>query len=157
MTTTRTVTKSTAKIPTPIYAAAGAGDIAYRQLRKLPEQVALLRERVVELRPAVAEAVSETSLRADLDRLRHAARRNASAFVAGAQQAQERAVAVYTDLVARGEKVVGNAKATETGTIEITPKTASVTAEIETAKTDEQPDTAAKAAPAAKKNTPAKK
>jgi hypothetical protein len=88
------------KIPAPIYAAAGAGDLAYEQIRKL----------VAELRPAVTEAVSEPRLRADLNKLRKVARRNAAAFVSGAQVAQERATAVYTDLVARGERVVRSAR-----------------------------------------------
>jgi heparin binding hemagglutinin HbhA len=91
--TTKTQTR---KIPAPIYAAAGAGDLAYQQIRKL----------VAELRPAVTEAVSEPRLRADLTKLRKVARRNAAAFVSGAQVAQERATAVYSDLVARGERVV---------------------------------------------------
>jgi heparin binding hemagglutinin HbhA len=91
--TTKTQTR---KIPAPIYAAAGAGDLAYQQIRKL----------VAELRPAVTEAVSEPRLRADLGKLRKVARRNAKAFVSGAQVAQERATAVYTELVARGERVV---------------------------------------------------
>jgi len=48
------------------------------------------------------------------------AKRNAAAFVAGAQAAQEKAVALYTDLVARGEKVVkGGARATESAAAEI--------------------------------------
>jgi hypothetical protein len=101
------------KIPNPLYAAAGAGDLAYQQLRKLPERVAELRGRVEELRPAVTEAVSERSLRADLDRLRDVARRNAAAVVTGAQLAQERAVAAYSKLVAHGERVVATARATE--------------------------------------------
>src|SRR5690349_1230572 len=95
------------KIPAPLYAAAGAGDIAYQQLRRLPERVAELRTRFAELRPtvtgAVTEAVSEPRLRADLVRLRKVARRNA-------QVAQERATAVYSDLVARGERVVRTAR-----------------------------------------------
>ena len=74
-----TTSTTTRKIPTPLYAAAGAGDLAYQQLRKLPAQVAQLRARVEELRPAVTDAVAETNLRADLtaaaDRLRDAARR----------------------------------------------------------------------------------
>jgi heparin binding hemagglutinin HbhA len=90
MTTTDTKKQ---RIPTPLYAAAGAGDMAYRQLRKLPAKVAELRERV---------GGSEV----DVDRLRVAARRNAQAFVSGAQAAQERAQAIYADLVARGEEVV---------------------------------------------------
>jgi hypothetical protein len=101
------------KIPTPLYAAAGAGEMAYEQLRKLPERVAELRGRVAELRPVVTDAtdrVSERNLRADLDKLRDSARRNAQAFVTGAQVAQKQALAVYTELVARGERVVAGAR-----------------------------------------------
>src|SRR5262249_9223138 len=106
------------KIPNPLYAAAGAGELAYEQLRKLPERVAELRGRVAELRPVVSEAVtervSERNLRADLDKLRDTARdtarRNAQAFVTGAQAAQKQAIAVYTELVARGERVVAGAR-----------------------------------------------
>ncbi len=98
------------KIPTPLYAAAGAGELAYEQLRKLPERVAELRGRVQELRPVVTDAVSERTLKVDLDKLRDTARRNAQVVVSGAQVAQERAVAVYTELVARGERVVAGAR-----------------------------------------------
>jgi hypothetical protein len=102
------------KIPNPLYAAAGAGELAYEQLRKLPGRVAELRGRVAELRPVVSEAVtervSERNLRADLDKLRDTARRNAQAFVTGAQAAQKQAIAVYTELVARGERVVAGAR-----------------------------------------------
>jgi len=101
------------RIPNPLYAAAGATDLAYNELRKLPERMAELRVRVNELRPVVTDAVSERSLRADLDKLRDRARRNAAALVTGAQAAQERALALYTDLVARGERVVATARATE--------------------------------------------
>jgi hypothetical protein len=91
----------TRNIPAPLYAAAGAGDLAYQKLRELPAKVAELRTRAGG--PDI-----------DVDRLRTVARRNAAAFVAGAQAAQERAVALYNDLVARGEQVVrGSAKATE--------------------------------------------
>jgi hypothetical protein len=93
------------KVPTPLYAAAGAGDLAYRQLRKL-------RGKVLELRPVVTEAVSEQRLRADLDRLRVVARRNAKAVVNGAQGAQERATKYYTRLVAHGEAVVRSGRTT---------------------------------------------
>jgi heparin binding hemagglutinin HbhA len=95
-----TTSTQTRKIPAPLYAAAGAGDLAYQRIRKL----------VAELRPAVTEVVSEPRLRADLTKLRKAARRNAAAFVNGAQVAQERATAVYTDLVERGERVVRSAR-----------------------------------------------
>ncbi|MEV0569621.1 hypothetical protein AB0J72_47040 [Dactylosporangium sp. NPDC049742] len=124
-----TTSTTTRKIPTPLYAAAGAGDLAYEQLRKLPAQVAQLRARVEELRPAVAE----TNLRADLtvaaDRLRNAARRNTTSLLAGAQVAQDRALAVYTDLVNRGEKVVAGGRTAE-AKIEIAPATKTVTTEV---------------------------
>jgi heparin binding hemagglutinin HbhA len=81
------------KIPAPLYAAAAVGDLAYQRLRKLPASVADLRERV-----------ARTDL--DTDKLRGIAQRNANALVSGAQAAQERAQAIYTQLVARGEQVV---------------------------------------------------
>jgi heparin binding hemagglutinin HbhA len=134
------------KIPNPLYAAAGASDLAYQQLRKLPERVAELRGRVNELRPVVTEAVSERSLRADLDRLRDVARRNAAAAFAGAQAAQERALTVYTKLVAHGERVVATARATE------------AKAQLETAKTEARESVEANAAAEGSTNsTPATK
>ncbi|MEV6923607.1 hypothetical protein AB0M46_03690 [Dactylosporangium sp. NPDC051485] len=124
--TVNTTTKSTTrKIPNPLYAAAGAGDLAYQQLRRLPEQVAHLRARVEELRPAVAGAVSEDNLRT----LRGVARRNAANLLASAQVAQDRAVAVYTGLVARGEKVVSTARGAQVK-VEIEPADKVVTAEV---------------------------
>ncbi|MGN9810648.1 hypothetical protein ACTMSW_14950 [Micromonospora sp. BQ11] len=153
----------TNRIPAPLYAAAGAGELAYQQLRKLPAVVTDLSNRVVadgtrvvadlggkavvtgvELRqkaddtlrtatltagslrekavPAdlakLREAADLKRLRetadldklrevADLDKLRDLATRNAAVVVAGAQVAQERALAAYAALVARGERVVG--------------------------------------------------
>ncbi|WP_432834496.1 hypothetical protein [Dactylosporangium sp. CA-092794] len=125
MTTNTTSKSTTRKIPTPIYAAAGAGDLAYEQLRKLPAQVAQLRARVEELRPAVSEA----TLRTDINRLRGVARRNAANFLASAQFAQDRAMAVYTGLVARGEKVVSTARTAE-AKVELEPAGKTVTAEV---------------------------
>jgi hypothetical protein len=102
------------KIPNPLYAAAGAGELAYEQLRRLPERVEQLRGRVSELRPTVTDAVtdrvSERSLRADLDKLRDSALRNAQLVAAGAQVAQKQAAAVYSELVARGERIVAGAR-----------------------------------------------
>jgi heparin binding hemagglutinin HbhA len=120
-----TTNTKTRKIPAPLYAAAGAGDLAYQKLRKLPDQVSQLRGRVSELAPVVSDVVSETNLRADLDRLRHVARRNAATLVAGAQLATERAAAVYTELVVRGERVVRNVR-TE-ASLEIAPADGTVT------------------------------
>lgn len=77
---------STRKYPAPLYAAAGAGDFAYQQLRKLPARVAELRGKV---------AASDV----DVDRLRKSARRNAAA-------ALDEARTVYATLIARGERVV---------------------------------------------------
>lgn len=105
-TATKNSTAVDDRIPAPLYAAAGAGDLAYQQLRKIPSKVVELRERVVELRPTVTDAVSERRLKADLDRVRDLAKRNAYAVVSSAQAAQDRAVAVYNGLVTRGERVV---------------------------------------------------
>jgi heparin binding hemagglutinin HbhA len=138
------------RIPAPLYAAAGAGDLAYEQLRKLPAAVTELRkalastdlrERAVasttELREravaglkaanatatdlrdkanATAADLRERATTGDIDKLREAARRNANAVLAGAQ-------AVYTELVARGERVVG------TGVVQAAD---TVTADLET-------------------------
>jgi hypothetical protein len=119
-------TTETRKIPAPIYAAAGAGDLAYQELRKLPAKVAGLRGRVAELRPTVTETISQTPRRVDMDKLRGAALRNAQAVVVGAQAvvvgaqaAQERAQAVYADLVTRGERVVRSARSETADDIKI--------------------------------------
>jgi len=134
---------TTRKIPAPLYAAAGAGDLAYQQLRKLPEQVSQLRGRVSELRPAVTEAVAETNL----DKIRDVAKRNADAFVAGAQVAQTKATEVYKGLVARGQKVVSGT-GTASAAITVAPAAGTVT-------TVTGQDKPAKKA-VAKKATPAK-
>jgi hypothetical protein len=124
----------TTRIPAPLYAAAGAGELAYEQLRKLPAVVtdlsgkasisgSELREKAVatttQLRGrAVATLRNANSTAAalrgkanggelDVDRLRAAALRNAAVVVANAQAAQERAAAAYGALVARGERIVG--------------------------------------------------
>jgi hypothetical protein len=106
-----TQSANTRRIPNPIYAAAGAGDLAYQGLRQLPARAAELSDRVAALRPVVADAVSgavkEPGARVDVDRLRVIARRNAAVLMSQAQAVQERAASVYADLVKRGEKVVG--------------------------------------------------
>ncbi|MFC0528320.1 hypothetical protein [Phytohabitans kaempferiae] len=111
------------RIPAPLYAAAGAGDLAYQQLRKLPAVVNELSGKAaagtVDIRAKAAATLraantTATSLRDrasntdfDAERLRAVARRNAAAVVAGAHAAQERAIAFYGQLVAHGERVVG--------------------------------------------------
>ena len=99
------------KFPAPLYAAAGAGDLAYEQLRKLPAVVTELSEKAAASLRTYNEQAGEkaTQLRekaqtTDFDALRGNA---ASVATSIAQLAQERTVAVYTALVARGEKVVG--------------------------------------------------
>jgi heparin binding hemagglutinin HbhA len=126
--------QSKTRIPAPLYAAAGVGDLAYQQLRKLPAVVTELRGRAtggtadlrhratatgIELRErAVATLKAANGTAADLrgkaatneldmDRLREAARRNANVMLAEARAAQLRAVEAYHRLVAHGERVVG--------------------------------------------------
>ncbi|MEH0822874.1 MULTISPECIES: hypothetical protein [Micromonospora] len=179
-----TTQPKTNRIPAPLYAAAGAGELALEQLRKLPTVVTDLGGKAVvtgfELRQKATETLktanqTATGLReravatdldqlreaanleklreaATLDKLREAATRNAAVVVAGAHAAQERALAAYAELVARGERVVGagvleaadtvnaDIEATEaTGTevaptTEVTPKpeTAAATTEVPT-------------------------
>jgi hypothetical protein len=158
------MTQPKTRVPAPLYAAAGAGDLAYRQLRKLPAVVTDLSGKAAtttaELREKAAATLrtanittlrDKTTVDFDVDRLREAAVRNATAVVAGAQAAQQRAVAVYGALVARGERVVGNgvvqAADTVNADIEATEPPAEVTA---------VPAKAAAAKPAAKATRPAK-
>jgi ElaB/YqjD/DUF883 family membrane-anchored ribosome-binding protein len=99
------------RFPAPLYAAAGAGDLAYQQLRKLPAVINELSDRAAaslknanETANTTATSLREKAATTDLDKLRNTAASGAAAF---AQVAQDRAVAVYTALVARGERVVG--------------------------------------------------
>jgi len=99
------------KLPAPLYAAAGAGDLAYQQLRKLPAVVTELSEKAAaslrtynEQANAKATQLREKAQTTDYDALRGNA---ASVATSLAQLAQERTVAAYTAMVARGEKVVG--------------------------------------------------
>ena len=99
------------RFPAPLYAAAGAGDMAYQQLRKLPAVVNELSERAAaSLRTANEQAnaraakLREQAQTTDFDALRGNAASVASTF---AQIAQDRATALYTALVERGERVVG--------------------------------------------------
>ncbi|WP_446217134.1 hypothetical protein [Micromonospora sp. IBHARD004] len=107
----------TNRIPAPLYAAAGAGELALQQLRKLPTVVSDLGTKVVadlggkavvtgfELRQKATETLKTANLTAtglrekaapadlDLDKFREAATRNAAAVLAAAEAAQERALA----------------------------------------------------------------
>ncbi|MFG1605694.1 hypothetical protein [Actinoplanes sp. NPDC049265] len=134
------------RLPAPLYAAAGAGDLAYQQLRKLPALVDELGVRVNQLSEkatASLRAANEKANQTDFDKLRDNATTGAVAF---AQVASERAVQAYTALVARGERVVG------TGVVATADV---VNADIETT---EEPAAIEAAAPKPrKKATPAKK
>jgi hypothetical protein len=99
------------RFPAALYAAAGAGDLAYQQLRKLPGVVSELSERATaslrtynEQAGAKATELRTKAAATDYDALRG----NATSVVTSlAQLAQERASTAYTTLVARGERVVG--------------------------------------------------
>jgi hypothetical protein len=132
------------RIPAPLYAAAGAGDLAYRQLRKLPTVMGEFSGRAVagsyELREkavaslkvanTTASSLRDKATTSELDKLRDLATSNAFAF---AQAAQERAAAVYTALVSHGERVVGSGVVQTAGVvnadIEATEEVKSVTAD----------------------------
>ncbi|MFI5832114.1 hypothetical protein ACIA5A_00350 [Micromonospora sp. NPDC051300] len=173
----------TNRIPAPLYAAAGAGELALEQLRKLPTVVSGLSTRVVtdlggkavgtgyELRQKATDTLRTTDLdqlrqAANLDKLRETATRNAAAVVSGAYAAQERALAAYAELVARGERVVGagvlEAADTVNADIEATEETTPVAAPKTVAAKTEAPSPAevaeaVAAKPAAVKRTRATK
>ncbi|NUU23845.1 MAG: hypothetical protein HOV68_20435, partial [Streptomycetaceae bacterium] len=94
---------STRKLPKPIYAAAGAGELAMEQLRKLPGQFSELRDRAKlnERLQGVREDLREAGRKVrdlDTDKLRDTA-------ITTAAKAQERAKETYAELVTRGERV----------------------------------------------------
>ncbi|MFF0658251.1 hypothetical protein [Micromonospora tulbaghiae] len=192
-----TTQPKTNRIPAPLYAAAGAGELALEQLRKLPTVVSGLGTRVVtdlggkavvtgfELRQKATETLktanqTATGLReravatdldqlreaanldklreaANLDKLREAATRNAAVVVAGAHAAQERALAAYAELVARGERVVGAGvlEAADTVNADIEATEATGTDVAPKADTAPKAGTAPKAAATAEVPTPA--
>jgi hypothetical protein len=106
-----------ADIPSPFLAAAGAGELAYQQLRRLPEVAA----RTVRTAGQTAEelrlriATGDRDLTAELARLRESAQRGTATVVAQAATVQERAVTGYRSLVARGERVVADRIGLTTG------------------------------------------
>jgi heparin binding hemagglutinin HbhA len=130
------------RIPAPLYAAAGAGDAAYEQLRKLPAVLTELGDKATASLKAYNEqaGTKAAELRGkaqetDLVALRDSA---TSAALSFAQVAQERAIAVYNELVARGERVVGTgvveAADVVNSDIEATEQPKAVEAAVEEAK-----------------------
>jgi heparin binding hemagglutinin HbhA len=100
-------------LPTAFYAAAGAGDLAYQQLRKLPEATERALRTAGETATTLRERVAAGEARlprerivAEVARLRESAQRGALTVVSSAATAQNKAVTGYQNLVAHGEKVV---------------------------------------------------
>jgi heparin binding hemagglutinin HbhA len=153
------------RFPAPIYAAAGAGDLAYQQLRKLPAVINEFSDRAAaRLRTANETATSRattlretattraTTLRerataTDLDKLRSTA---TSSAVALAQAAQERAVAVYTALVAHGERVVGTGVVEAADVVNADMVTTEQPKAVEAAESASEPKPRKRTRPAAK-------
>ncbi|HEX2774106.1 MAG TPA: hypothetical protein VHN18_16980 [Micromonosporaceae bacterium] len=140
----------TSRIPAPLYAAAGAGDLAYQQLRRLPAVVTDLRGKAV--------APGKRSLqRSDLEieRLRETAVRNAAALMTRTQAAQQRALEAYSWLVARGERVVGTGVVQAADTVNADMEATEAPAEVtgRSAATAEATDVAPAARPAKARRT----
>lgn len=102
------------KLPSPIYAAAGASEVVVEQLKKLPAKVdelrdrAKLEERFNAINTAVRENVTkgvETFRGFDANRLRETASETATTLGDKAKVASEKARATYYELVERGEHV----------------------------------------------------
>jgi len=139
VTTTATPKKTEQKHSSAVYAAAGVGDLAVQQLRKIPalaEQLRAkagqLREQGPSLRAQATEKAAELTGKVDVEKIR-------TVLVTNAQKAAEKATSLYEELVARGERVVDEESA----------KPAAHTVAIETAEPA--------ATPAEKPVTPAEK
>jgi heparin binding hemagglutinin HbhA len=152
------------KIPAPLYAAAGAGDLAYQQLRKLPAVLDELAGRVNEfsgqsgtkaaqLRDKAAQLRDKAGT-ADLDKIRDNAAASAIAF---ATTATERAVAAYTALVARGERVVGTGVIEAAEVVNADMVTTEEPKAVESAAAATEPEPRKRAATTTAKAAPAKR
>jgi heparin binding hemagglutinin HbhA len=139
----------TNRIPAPLYAAAGAGDLAYQQLRRLPAVVTDLRGK--------AAAPGKRSLRRtdlEMERLRETAVRNAAALVSRTHAAQQRALEAYARLVARGERIVGTGVVQAADTVNADMEATEAPAEVTAGSTAASPASNA-ATPASNAATPA--
>lgn len=94
---TSTTNKRRTELPKPLYAVAGAGDLAYQGLRRLPGMAARTAE---QLRERLGEEGDLTN------RIRVTAQRGTEVVRERAARAQQRATTGYRELVARGERVV---------------------------------------------------
>jgi heparin binding hemagglutinin HbhA len=141
------------RFPAPLYAAAGAGDLAYQQLRKLPMVINELSDRAAaSLRNANETATNRaTVLReranaTDLDKLRSTAASSAATL---AHAAQERAIAIYTALVAQGERVVGTGVVEAADVINADMETTEQPKAVESAEAASEPKARKRTRPAA--------
>jgi hypothetical protein len=115
-----------------VYAAAGIGELAYQQLRKIPAlaedlrtKAGQLREQGPSWRAQATDKAAELAGKVDVEKIR-------TALVTNAQKAAEKAASLYEDLVARGEKVVDNGEPAKVVDIDVeaaTAKAQSVTAQ----------------------------
>ncbi|MBV1855431.1 hypothetical protein [Catellatospora tritici] len=114
--TQTTSKKDERSYPSAFYAAAGVGDIAYEQLRKLPEVADRLRDKAAELADRAANT-SGPQWKAKANEYGALATSKAAeltgkvdpvvirdSIVSGTQQAAEKATKFYDTLVARGEQ-----------------------------------------------------
>lgn len=156
---------NTRKLPSPVYAAAGAGEALVEQLKKLPGKAEELRdrakfeERAGKLRESVTENVKQgvdTLKHLDKDKLREVALETAHTLGEKAREARVKATDAYSEFVERGEHVVAG----ERGPIKVISTIAAEDAKAETAAKVEQAKAEAtaktEAKPAARKG-PAKK
>ncbi|AUG78124.1 hypothetical protein CFP65_3324 [Kitasatospora sp. MMS16-BH015] len=118
--------KKTLSDPTPLYALAGAGDLAYEKLREVPGKVEALamdrkaaqekatarfqeaQTRLVEAQAKVTESV--TTLPTDLKSLQEKAQTFALQQVGRAAELAVKAMEVYDELAVRGKAVVDGEK-----------------------------------------------
>lgn len=155
MTTTTTPKNSDEqKHSSAVYAAAGIGDLAVEQLKKIPalaEQLRTkaekLREQGPSLRAQATGKAAELTGKVDVEKIR-------AVLVTNAQKAAEKATHLYEELVARGERVVDTdtpAPAAEAKAVAVKsePKPA-VQADIAQAAPIAVPDEAAPVPPAPK-------
>lgn len=120
-------TRTQTQIPTSFYAAAGAGDLAIDRLRQLqdtlvgvqdrvakaqdelPGRVTVMQDKVIQKVTELPSIVAELRQRVvdtDTDMFGASVRRNVGVFVANVQAAQDKAASIYSELVARGKRVV---------------------------------------------------
>lgn len=102
-------------LPAAVYAAAGASDLAYQRLRRLPGATTRALDAARRSASELREQGTPTPTRLDGDRLatgaarlRESTRRGGEMVVARAAEFQERAVSGYRHLVQHGEHVVAS-------------------------------------------------